>query len=258
MASAEVLQGEYNDHAKGYDDGISSIPVVMLETQLLNSALGDCTGQTVLDLGGGSGLRSRQVLDLGASSVDLVDMSREMMEQGKNRKYGDRINWYEGDISKSLTHLPLKTYDLVLVNWAMDHAASLAALEGMWANVAAYLKPGGRFVGTRSGDPYSPVAKDFTYGMRYKNHQPIPGGVRFRYETNGTPPLDIEAASMETSYSGSTELPTKYGLVDFETEPYENAEAVKKDPEFWKPFLENPIVIVMKAKRGLVGVQVPT
>ncbi|KAI2625368.1 methyltransferase-like protein [Hypomontagnella submonticulosa] len=258
MASAEVLQNEYNDQATKYDDSIISTPVVVLETQLLASALGDCTGLAVLDLGGGSGLRARQVLDLGAASVDLVDMSREMMEHGKKGKYGDRINWYEGDVSKSLAHLPLKKYDLVMANWVMDHAASLAALEGMWTNVAAYLKPGGRFVGTRSGDPNSPAARDFTYGVRYKDQQPIPGGVRYRYESNTTPSIDIEGASMEISYSGSTELHTKHGLVDVEMEPYEKTEAVRKDPEFWKPFLDHPFMAVIKAKRGIIGVQVPT
>ncbi|KAI0007902.1 methyltransferase-like protein [Xylariaceae sp. FL0662B] len=251
MTTAEVLKNEYRDQGVDYDNIFTSIPIGILETQLLISALGDCTNLTVLDLGGGSGLRARQVLDLGASSVDVVDFAPEMLQYGKSRKYGTRITWHEADVSKPLDHLPLQTYDLVMANWVMDHAASVAELEGMWANVAAYIKPGGRYVGTRSGDPYSPAARDNQYGMLYKDHQSIPGGVRFRYETASTPPLDIEATSIEISYSGSTELHVKFGLSDVEVEPYENAEVVKKDPEFWKLFLENPYMAVVKANKAI-------
>ncbi|KAI1080705.1 methyltransferase-like protein [Whalleya microplaca] len=251
MASAEVSRGEYNDQGVDYDNIFPTISIGILETQLLISALGDCTDLAVLDLGGGSGLRARQVLDLGASSVDVVDISLEMLRCGKTREYGNRITWHEANISKPLDHLPLQTYDLVMANWVMDHAATMAELEGMWANVTAYLKPGGRYVGTRSGDPYAPAALDGKYGMRYKDHQSIPGGVQFRYETASTPPIDIEATSMEISYSGSTELHAKFGLSEVEIEPYENAEVVRKDNEFWKLFLDKPFMAIVKAKKEI-------
>lgn len=45
----------------------------VLEHQLQESALGDCTGLTVLDLGGGNGLRARHVVDHGSIAVDVVD-----------------------------------------------------------------------------------------------------------------------------------------------------------------------------------------
>lgn len=49
------------------------VPFATLEHQLHAAALGDCSGITVLDLGGGQGLRARQVIDHGASAVDVVD-----------------------------------------------------------------------------------------------------------------------------------------------------------------------------------------
>jgi hypothetical protein len=49
------------------------VPFATLEHQLHDAALGDCAGITVLDLGGGQGLRARQVIDHGASAVDVVD-----------------------------------------------------------------------------------------------------------------------------------------------------------------------------------------
>lgn len=257
MASTDVLKEEYNEQSFNYDDAITSVPLGRLETQLLATALGDCTNFTVLDLGGGSGLRARQVLDLGATSVDVVDLSPEMLRAGQsqssNHDKGDLITWYEADVSKPLDHLPVShkkgSYDLVMANWVMDHAASIEALEGMWANVAAYLRPGsGRFVGTRCGDPGVPAAHDRKYGVWFKNQEPIPGGVRYRYETGA---IDIEAASMEVSYSGSTVMHDKFGLMDVETVPYESAETVREDPEFWDLFLKGPFMAVVKArKRG--------
>lgn len=50
-----------------------NIPLGVLEHQLHEAALGDCKGFTVLDIGGGQGLRARQVIEHGAVAVDVVD-----------------------------------------------------------------------------------------------------------------------------------------------------------------------------------------
>ncbi|KAI1099031.1 S-adenosyl-L-methionine-dependent methyltransferase [Jackrogersella minutella] len=263
MASAEELKVAYAEHARAYNEDYPKLPNSILETQLFTSALGDCTGYTVLDLGGGTGVRAREAIDFGAVAVDVVDISPEMLSNGQRStaalgpKYGDRIGWHEADVAKPLDHVPLRggpgTYDLVMANWVMDHAASISDLEGMWRNVATYLKPGGRYVGVRSGDPYAPCVIEGKYGMKYKDWKQVPGGVLFRYVTTTEPPIDIDVSSWEVSYSGSTEMHEKFGLGEVEIEPYENAEAVKKDPEFWKLFLENPSTVVVKARKLASG-----
>ncbi|KAI2783930.1 S-adenosyl-L-methionine-dependent methyltransferase [Daldinia loculata] len=241
MSLTEELKGDYKEHARAYNEEYPMLPHGIMETQLLASALGDCTGHTVLDLGGGTGVRAREVIDLGATSVDVVDLSPDMLSAGRRTaegagaKYADNIGWHEGDVSKPLSHLPLRqTYDLVMANWVMDHAASLAELEAMWRNVAAYLAPGGRFVGVRSGDPTGGTSREAFF---------------FRYEVATVPPIDIVASSWEVTYSGSTEMMDKVGLGEVETEPYENAEVVKKDLGFWELFLENPSMAVVKARK---------
>ncbi|KAI0130677.1 S-adenosyl-L-methionine-dependent methyltransferase [Daldinia grandis] len=256
MSLTEELKEGYKEHARAYNEEYPVLPHGVMETQLLASALGDCTGYTVLDLGGGTGTRARDAIDLGAASVDVVDLSPDMLSAGRRTtegagaKYADNIGWYEGDVAKPLSHLPLRhTYDLVMANWVMDHAASLAELEVMWRNVAAYLAPGGRFVGVRSGDPYAACTAQGKYGIRYKDWQEVPGGVLFRYEVATVPPIDIVASSWEVMYSGSTEMMDKVRLGEIETEPYENAEVVKKDLGFWELFLENPSMVVMKARK---------
>ncbi|KAI0012632.1 methyltransferase-like protein [Xylariaceae sp. FL0662B] len=255
MPSLEELQKEYDNQAKTYDDYHTSMPYGIMETQLMKSALGDCSGATVLDLGGGTGARARQALDAGATLVDVVDVSPEMLQIGESieasLKREGAIRWHVGDVSKPMDHLPLGKYNLVMANWVFDHARTVEELEGMWRNVAAYLKPGGRFVGVRSGDPRAPCVAngEAKYGITYKDFVDVPGGVHFRYKVHCDPPIEFEASSMEASYSGSTAMHEKFGLSEVEIEPYENAEIVRSNPEFWKLFVDNPSMIVVKAKK---------
>lgn len=65
-------QDEYDNQMQGYRQ-YDNIPWGILEHALQESALGDCTGITVLDLGGGQGHRARQAIDHGAIAVDVVD-----------------------------------------------------------------------------------------------------------------------------------------------------------------------------------------
>lgn len=89
----------------------------------------------------------------------------EEAEKTNNGRH-DRIRWLEADVSKPLGHLPLlrDSYDMAMANWVFDHAGTIEGLEGMWGNVRAYLKPGGRFVGVRGGDLTNPVMAEIKYG----------------------------------------------------------------------------------------------
>lgn len=83
-------------------------------------------------------------------------------------EHRNRIRWIEADCSKSLDDVPLQapgTYDIVMANWLFEHATSVTNLEGMWRNIAHYLKPGGRFVGVRLGDPHAPDLVNGKYGL---------------------------------------------------------------------------------------------
>lgn len=55
------------------------------EDKLIKSALGSCTGQSILDLSGGSGLHARQAPGAGAKSVDVSGLSPEVIAIGKHR-----------------------------------------------------------------------------------------------------------------------------------------------------------------------------
>ncbi|KAI0596355.1 methyltransferase-like protein [Biscogniauxia sp. FL1348] len=258
MSSPEQLKREYQEQARAYDNYVTQVPIGALETELFDSALGACPGATVLDLGGGTGLRARQAVRAGAVAVDVVDLSPAMLELGQAAEAQLQregvIRYLQGDIAQPLGGgLPLRAdgYDIVMANWVLDHAHTPAELEAMWGNIAGHLKPGGRFLGVRSGDPRARSVADGAarYGVLYKDWVDVPGGVHYRFRALTDPPIELEVSSMTASYSGSTEMHDKYGLCDVEVEPYENADMVKKDPAFWEAFLDSPSFAVVKARK---------
>ncbi|KAI0428290.1 S-adenosyl-L-methionine-dependent methyltransferase [Xylaria sp. FL1042] len=251
----DVLRKEYDAEALNYDTyWTASSPIIRLDNELFTSAIGDATGAEVLDLAGGSGIKARLAVKAGAVAVDIVDISQEMMRQGQKAEAAlnrDVMRWFDGDISKPLNHLPLKPqYDIVIANWPFDHSDNMTVLEGMFSNIEKYLKPGGRFLGVRCGNPRAPAMQTGELGVIFKDFEEIPGGVKYRFAFNSFGSA-IVASSMEATYSGSTEIYEKFGLVDVQIEPYENAQVVKENPKLWESFLRDPGAAMVKATKKL-------
>lgn len=186
-----------------------------------------------------------------------------MMQAGKEIEKSagrseDVIHWYEADASKpeTLTGQPLRFkeegYDMVMANWLFDHAGSMDTLDGMFRSVVAYLKPGGRFVGTRVINGHtSPAATTGKYGYTYKDFEDIPDGVAYRYVLHVTPPVAYDGASMRVTYAPAliSEFHAKYGLEDTELEPFESAQCLRDDPDYWNLFIASPSMAVVKARK---------
>jgi SAM-dependent methyltransferase len=152
MHAENAIQGNYDKNADAYSQFITT-PLGTLEQQLFDLSIKDCDGMKVLYLGGGTGLRLGDAFKAGARQVDVVDISPEMMRQGQDYEKSigrDCITWYYGDVSKSLDHLPLGLYDMVIENVIFDHTHNADELELMWRSAAAYLKPGGRLIANRN------------------------------------------------------------------------------------------------------------
>lgn len=249
MATAGQVRADYSKTASQYNNAYSTLPVAVLESQVLQEALHTIVDATVLDLGGGSGTHAREAIDAGAARVDIVDISPEMMKiaEGVEASLGrnHRIRTFESDVSKPMDHLQLGTYDIVMANWVFDHASSMEMLEGMWSNIERHLKPGGMFLSIRSGDLRG-SGNQGKYGVRTKNIREIPGGFACTVEMLSEPPWEFEASNMQISLSGSFEMHEKYGLENLRVLPYSNAEAIKSDPEFWQLFLESPAFAVVQ------------
>lgn len=181
----------------------------------------------------------------------MVDISPEMMRLGQEYEKSinrDQITWYHGDASKSLDHLSLGPYDMVIANGVFDHAHNDQELEMMWRNAAAYLKPGGRLVANRN-NPKSKAARDGKYGVTLSDFTPFPGGLSFRYRMATDPPLVFQSFALDSYYTGSLEIPAKF-FTDFQNVPWEETPVVKADLEFWKEYLDDPILYIFTARRS--------
>jgi ubiquinone/menaquinone biosynthesis C-methylase UbiE len=247
---------EYNTIASQYS-AIDLLPAGSLYQQQVEHALGpDSTGKAVLDLGGGSGLHARKAVDRNAAIVDVVDISSGMIEMGQaiGRSLGratDRIRWFLGDVSKPLDELALKEdgYDVVMVNWTFDHAENMEQLEGMWANVSRYCKPGGKLINIRISNVYAKTGG--RYGLGLRDQEEIPGGCRYVYVIHTQPEISAHATTMNASWEFAKYklLAEKYGFTDIARVPDSELGVVKDDPEFWKPHLEDPSFICVTARK---------
>ncbi|EPE35076.1 S-adenosyl-L-methionine-dependent methyltransferase [Glarea lozoyensis ATCC 20868] len=256
MSVLEKVKKDYSTSAITYND-YSNLPSGRLESQLIRIALGDCANLKILDLGGGTGLHARQAIELGADCVDVVDISHEMLQMGRNVEASlnrrDLIRFYEADVSKSITHLPLRSggYDVVMANWIFSFAENVDVLEGMFRNIVAYLKPGGRFIGVRDADPWSPALRNGKYGGSCTWIDKIPGGVKYLCVLHCEPPIEFEGVSLEVIYSGTSEMYERFGLSNITIVPYESAETVQRNPDFWELFLIRPNLAVVQALKAL-------
>ena len=249
MANENPVQNNYDKQADAYSQFLQT-PLGTLEKELFDLSITNCDSLKVLDLGGGTGLRARDALKAGAVAVDVVDISWEMMRHGQEYEKSigrDCINWYQGDISKSLDHLSLGPYDMVIANGIFEHAHNIEELEAMWYNAAAYLKPGGRLVYNRN-NPRSPAATDGKYGVIFTDFQNFPGGLAFRYNVPTDPPLEFDLTVLEAHSSGSLEIPGMY-FDNFQNVPWEKTPVVKADPGFWRMYLDEPILYISTARR---------
>ncbi|KAK8016018.1 ubiquinone menaquinone biosynthesis C-methyltransferase [Apiospora marii] len=239
MENNNPTQDNYDEQAKAYSQFIST-PLGTLEKELFELCIRDCDGMKVLDMGGGTGLRARDALRAGAGSVDVVDISAEMMRHGQayEKSIGrDRITWYQAD-----------PYDMVIANGIFEHAQNLQEFEAMWRNAAAYLKPGGRLVSNRN-DPRSAAARgDGQYGVVFDDRVVLDDRITFRYRALTEPTLVFESNALEAHYAGSFEIPGQY-FEDFQNVPFEETPVVQADREFWKGYLEDPILYIFTARK---------
>ena len=254
-ATPEQARLDYDKAASTYD-GYSALPSGQLEAELIRIALNDCSGCTILDLGGGMGHHARTALELGATAVDLVDISAGMIRAGREQQQQQqqqqnaKLRFWQADVAKPLDHLSLLSdgYDIVMANWIFSFAGSTETLYAMFANIRRYLKPGGRFIGVRDADPWSPVLQTGKYGGLCRNTTRIPGGVTYLCVLQSTPPVEFAGACLEVVYSGSSAVYEQFGLSEVSTVPYLSAPVVQKDPAFWADFLQRPCLAVVTAR----------
>ncbi|KAK0654924.1 S-adenosyl-L-methionine-dependent methyltransferase [Cercophora newfieldiana] len=252
-------KSQYDQPAAVAYTSYADLPVARLEAELIHKALGDCTNLNVLDLGGGSGTYARMALSLGASRIDVVDISPSMLSLGQSLSpLPSQITYHLADATQTLPPqnlplLPPGSYDLVMANWLFDHAHSPSELRAMWSNIATYLRRDGKFIGIRAIAPgmfSSHNCKVGKYGCLRSEIRAIPGGVACRATLLTSPPLEVGCTLMEDCYSLRDEIGREAGMVGFGRVEERGTRVVREDVEFWREHLEEPEFAVVTAVRG--------
>lgn len=249
-----MSQDHYEQLADQYES-LEETPLAHVGREMVQIALGDCRGKLILDLGGGSGLRAREAIDLGAARVDNVDLSRAMLnrcnaiEERMGRKSEGRLLCYEANCFQSLDHLPLARgengegmYDIVMVIWTFDHASTVAELETGWRNVARYCRSGGKVISLGISNPLKQSPNASKYGVELSNIEAVEGGAKFTYSPKTSLPFSCNVEAIEAHYDidRTRAIAKKMGIPKLdEISPAETA-VVKKDEQFWQDFVELP------------------
>ncbi|MBT3942160.1 MAG: class I SAM-dependent methyltransferase [Chloroflexi bacterium] len=111
-----------------------------LEEPAIRSLLPDVTGMSVLDLGCGTGVMSRWLIESGADQVTGVDVSELMLAKASEHQ-DSRIRYIHKD-AESL-EFPEGSFDLV-VSSLMFHY--IDDLQPVLSSIRRWLKPGGQLV----------------------------------------------------------------------------------------------------------------
>jgi malonyl-CoA O-methyltransferase len=103
-------------------------PLIALEQQHIQAALGPVAGLRILDLGCGTG-RHTLLLARAGADVTGVDFSAGMLDQARRKPGAERVRFVHHDIT---ARLPFGDgeFDLVLCALALEHVRELGAVFG--------------------------------------------------------------------------------------------------------------------------------
>lgn len=105
--------------------------------QWLRAYLGDLSGQTVADIGCGTGILTQELLKSTVYQIYAVDLSKNMLALAQEKNPSPRVTFLQQDI----TSTPLeKTVDKIIIFNALPHMLNV---EGLLTQLCASLRPQG-------------------------------------------------------------------------------------------------------------------
>ena len=158
------------------------------------SQLPEMQGKEVLDLGCGTGLYTRLLRSLGATSVTGIDLSEEMLSIAR-RQENETCSIIQYEKQDILQWIPEHRYDLVFSSYILNYAHNRQELVRMLEKMRDSLAANGRLViildifGLRCARDYGESVSDFTI----YHDQPLSPYDSFRLtlKDSDTPIMDI-------------------------------------------------------------------
>lgn len=144
----------------------------------------------------------------------------------------------------------------------LNYAPSAAELAGMWRNIAAYLKPGGSFVGTMENHDVvlAPRLQSGQYGVRETELNELPGGdgfqVHLRFDTQPVVEFDayrLRKAVFEREAAAAGMVQIEYARPGTREVKQMMAEGVggeaAQDEDWWAGLLDEAPNLVITARK---------
>ncbi|GAB7327522.1 hypothetical protein MBLNU13_g11388t1 [Cladosporium sp. NU13] len=239
---------------------MQSLPASSLEQPSVEVILGDVTGLRCLDLACGLGRWSKFLLEKGAAEVTGIDISPLMIEEAAREASAswpasirDRATFRVGDCTKPLDLEREGPFDLVFGAWLLNYAATETEQVGMWGNIFANLRHGGRFVGVTPNVHMDPVARpiDDRYGYAVVPVRKVEDGWKCRL-TAYTQPENVEFEMYHLSKEVYERTAAEAGLVGLMWNGHGIQEDGEKAGGYWDAFGKRPSFEICTARRSVL------
>ncbi|MGW8330279.1 class I SAM-dependent methyltransferase [Streptomyces sp. NPDC055897] len=179
-----AVESQFDTVVAAYEQSMEAMPFrEHVEAHSFLRAVGDVTGQSVLDLGCGSGLYARRLRAAGATRVVGMDESTAMVDYARQReeREGLGVEFLAANAADPAAGaLPgiSGVFDVVTAVYVLPYAPTLTALQGFCATARRALRPrGGRFVAAVLNPGFSTDPEWYRrYGMELSAQQPSSEG----------------------------------------------------------------------------------
>lgn len=235
---------------------MQDLPAPSIEQPSVEAVLPDITGLRCLDLACGLGRWSRFLLGKGAAEVVGIDISELMVKEATRdaatswpANIKDKVTFQVGDCTKPL-NLHGGDFDSVFGAWLLNYAATAAEQLGMWRNICASLRPGGRFIGITPNVHMSIMdeAVDDRYGYAVVPVQKVEDGYKCRL-TAYTQPQTVSFEMYHLSKQVYERNAAEAGLVALVLNGHVIPDDGRKVGGYWDAFEKRPSFEICTAKR---------
>jgi SAM-dependent methyltransferase len=239
---------QFDGYARMYED-MFRLPVrSFLERFSVLSQLGELTGRSVLDIGCGTGVYSRELMRHGAAKVTGYDVSAGMIDHAR------RIEADEPLGIEYVTEPPRPEnakYDLALGVYVLPYAETYDALVELCGLAATALRDGGLFV-TLPVNPGYDGGRDYyaKYGFRVYPEEARADGSHVTLELDFGPYHEIITARHWTRETLERAM-TDAGFEEVRWPSYQvSPEGIEAHgQEFWSAYLQCPHATIITGRK---------
>jgi SAM-dependent methyltransferase len=252
VTEPDSFLAQYDDIGAAYDSVVQGPLERWCVPYMVDRAVGDVDGLTLLDLACGIGQFTRRFRRAGARHVVGVDISAEMVTVARQMESAEPlgIQYRVGDAAA----LPvIGSFDLATGVFLLNYAATASELESMLRSVASNLGPGGRLVALTVNPGFRFDGPNMTkYGYTWVDDGPAGDGRLFTVIAH-TPAGDISFKNYQLGRDHYEHALSKAGFSRHAWDSARIPEAAIREhgSAYWQDVVDNPPFAMLYAYKGL-------